>query len=79
MLDERVAMGGLAAQRLEDHHFQRAGKEIARWGIFLYRNRHSNGREYVAFCTRAGEALDNLPVNPNQVVQAVGNTEHQGY
>jgi len=39
----------------------------------------ANGREYVIFCTRDGEALDNLPMNPNQVVQAVGSTEHQGY
>jgi quinoprotein glucose dehydrogenase len=39
----------------------------------------ADGREYVIFCTRAGEALDNLPVNPNQVVQAVGSTENQGY
>ena len=39
----------------------------------------ANGREYVVFCTRDGEALDNLPANPNQVVQAVGSTEHQGY
>src|ERR1700679_2510164 len=42
VLDERVPMGGLAAKRLEDHHFECTGKEIARRGCFhrLYGIRH---------------------------------------
>jgi hypothetical protein len=33
VLNQRVAMGGLAAKRLKDHHFERAGEEISRWGV----------------------------------------------
>jgi hypothetical protein len=42
VLDERVPMGGLAAKRLEDHHFECTGEEIARRGCFhrLYSDRH---------------------------------------
>ena len=46
VLDERVPMGGLASKRLENHHFECAGEEIARWGGFhrLYGNRHRLNR-----------------------------------
>jgi hypothetical protein len=42
MLDERVAMGGLASKLLENHHFECAGEEIARRGSVhrLFYNRH---------------------------------------
>jgi hypothetical protein len=33
VLNQRVAMCGLAAKRLKDHHFECAGEEISRWGI----------------------------------------------
>jgi hypothetical protein len=29
VLDQRVSMGGLAAKRLEDHHLEGAGKQVA--------------------------------------------------
>jgi hypothetical protein len=39
-------MGGLASKRLENHHFECAGEEIARWGRFhrLYGSRHRLNR-----------------------------------
>jgi hypothetical protein len=58
VLDERVPMGGLASKRLEDHHFECTGKEIARRGCFhrLYSDRHRLNK-YRAFGKRkAGEA-----------------------
>jgi hypothetical protein len=50
VLDKRIPMGGLAAKRLEDHHFECAGKEIARRGCFhrLYSDRHRLNK-YQAF------------------------------
>lgn len=38
-----------------------------------------NGRQYVVFPTKAGRVSDNLPENPDQVVQALGAPEAQGY
>ncbi len=38
-----------------------------------------NGRQYVVFCTRSGDAADNLPANPNQVAQAKDDPAAQGY
>lgn len=29
VLDQCISMGGLPAERLEDHHFERSGKEVA--------------------------------------------------
>src|SRR5580698_10093786 len=36
VLDERIAVGRLAAKRFEDHHFERAGEEIA-WSWSFHR------------------------------------------
>jgi hypothetical protein len=33
VLNKRVAVGRLAAKRLKDHHFERAGKQIARRSV----------------------------------------------
>jgi hypothetical protein len=33
VLHQRVSVGWLAAKRLEDHHLERAGKQIARIGF----------------------------------------------
>jgi quinoprotein glucose dehydrogenase len=38
-----------------------------------------NGREYVVFCARSGRVSDNLPANPSQVVQTIGEPDAQGF
>lgn len=38
-----------------------------------------NGRQYVVFCTRSGQAADNLPANAKQVTQAIDDPAAQGY
>jgi hypothetical protein len=50
-------MGGLAAKRLEDHHFECTGEEIARRGCFhrLYSDRHRLNK-YQAFGKRKARA-----------------------
>src|ERR1700677_1640499 len=59
VLDERVPMGGLASKRLEDHHFECAGEEIARRGCFhrLYSDRHRLNK-YRAFGKEGLRSLD---------------------
>jgi hypothetical protein len=34
VLNERISVRGLAAERLEDHHLERAGKKVSRWRLF---------------------------------------------
>ena len=38
-----------------------------------------NGRQYVVFCARSGDASDNLPANATQVAQAKDDPAAQGY
>jgi hypothetical protein len=42
VLHQCIAMGGLAAERFENHHLQCAGKQIARNAYFIFHKALTN-------------------------------------